>query len=434
MNDSTNATLVSSKPNRLYYLDWLRVLGVIGVFLYHNALPYTPEQWRIVNATQSTNIYLATLLFQPIGMPLLFLLAGAATWFALKKRSPKQFAIDRFKRLVMPFIIGSIILVPPQRYFTSLHHGLFHGTFLKFLGEYFSNTELWTNADLLIEFGANLWFVIFLFVFSLITLPLFLYLRSEPGQELLERMIGLFEHRMMIYLLALPSLSIQLLIFPYSNGYLGAAAFLNWLFFFIFGYILFSDPKWLNIINREAKFALSVSLFLVVAILVAKWVKVALFSGSSLGSSEPMRAIAMLRDTYGAWRGSAIGVVCTELIRSLFVLSSILALLFVGEKFLNFRNRFLDYANEAVLPFYSIHQAIIVMVAFYVIQWNDSILVKYVTIGASSFIITLLFFEVFVRRLNLARAVFGLQRRAQPAALSATPLLEPQPAERSNGI
>jgi hypothetical protein len=308
-----NNSILSSKPNRLYFLDWLRVLGVIGVFLYHNALPYIPEQWRIVNSTQSTNIYLATLLFQPLGMPLLFLLAGATTWFALKKRSPKQYVIERFKRLVIPFIIGSIILVPPQRYFTSVHHGLFHGTFLKFLGQYFSNTNL-------------------------------------------------------------------------------------------------------------------------LAILVAKWVKVAIFSGSSLGSSEPMRTIAMFRDTFGAWRGSTIGMFCIELIRSLFVLSSILALLFVGKKFLNFRNRFLDYANEAVLPFYSIHQAVIVMVAFYVIQWHDSILVKYVTIGVSSFIITLLIFEVFIRRLNPARAVFGLRQRWQPTVARSTQFIEVQPAERSNRV
>jgi hypothetical protein len=171
-----------------------------------------------------------------------------------------------------------------------------------------------------------------------------------------------------------------------------------------------------------------------VAIFVAKWVKVSLFSGSSLESSEPIRTLALFRDTFGAWRGSTIGVLCIELIRSLFVLSSILALLFAGEKFLNFRNRFLDYANEAVLPFYSIHQAIIVIVAFYVIQWHNSILVKYVAIGASSFIITLLLFEVFIRRLNPARSLFGLRQRAQPTVDRSARFIDCQPAERSNGV
>jgi glucans biosynthesis protein C len=432
MNDSTSTSRLPSKPNRLYYLDWLRVLGVIGVFLYHNALPYTPEQWRIVNATSSTNLYLMTLLFQPIGMPLLFLLAGAATWFALKRRTPKQYLVDRFKRLVMPFIIGSIILVPPQRYFTSIHHGLFRGSFLEFLGDYFSITDLWMNADLLLEFGANLWFVIFLFIFSLLTLPLFMYLRSERGLWVLDKLIGLFDHRLMIYMLVLPTLIIQLLVLPFSNSYLGAAAFLNWLCFFVYGYILFSDSRWINIIDREAKFALSATLLLLIAISVAKWVKVTILSGSVVAPSELTQALGAFRDGFGAWRSSEFGAFCIELIRSLFVLSSILTLLYAGKKFLNFRNRFLDYANEAVLPFYSIHQAIIVVVAFYVIQWPDSILVKYVTIGVSSFIITILLFEVFIRRLNPARALFGMRQRTQPAKLPHAPFLDSQPAERSN--
>jgi hypothetical protein len=168
----------------------------------------------------------------------------------------------------------------------------------------------------------------------------------------------------------------------------------------------------MHIIDREAKFAISATLVLLILIFIAKWVKISVFSGSNVAPSELMQTLATLRDTFGAWRGSEMGVFCIELIRSLFVLASVLALLSVGKKFLNFRNRFLDYANEAVLPFYSIHQAIIVMVAFYVIQRQDSILVKYVMIGVSSFVVTILLFEVFIRRLNPARALFGLRQRA----------------------
>jgi uncharacterized membrane protein len=75
---------------RLHYLDALRVLAVLMVFLYHSAMPFTLGQAVIVNAQTSL---VATLFFvaflAPWGMPFFFQLAGAGTWFALQRRTAR---------------------------------------------------------------------------------------------------------------------------------------------------------------------------------------------------------------------------------------------------------------------------------------------------------------------------------------------------------
>jgi glucan biosynthesis protein C len=52
---------------------------------------------------------------------LFFLLAGASAWFALSSRTSNQFIGERFKRLLIPFIVAFVLLSPIQAYFNSTH-------------------------------------------------------------------------------------------------------------------------------------------------------------------------------------------------------------------------------------------------------------------------------------------------------------------------
>lgn len=70
-------------------------------------------------------------------MPLFFFIAGSATWFSLKFRSPMQYVGDRFARLLIPFIFGILILVPPQVYYKLLNHQEYLGSFLQFYPQFF---------------------------------------------------------------------------------------------------------------------------------------------------------------------------------------------------------------------------------------------------------------------------------------------------------
>jgi glucan biosynthesis protein C len=72
-------------------------------------------------------------------------------------------------------------------------------------------------------------------------------------------------------------------------------------------------------------------------------------------------------------------------------------------------NRFLAYANEAVLPFYILHQTVIITIGYYVVQWNIDIALKYLIIASTSFIVIMAVYELLVRRFNVLRFLFGMK-------------------------
>jgi glucan biosynthesis protein C len=91
-------------------------------------------------------------------------------------------------------------------------------------------------------------------------------------------------------------------------------------------------------------------------------------------------------------------------------------------RYLDFSNKWLEYAQEAVLPFFLLHQPVIVAIAFYVVQWNAGIPVKLVTVVLGSLAVTLAIYELLIRRIGPLRALFGMKARPR------TPDAKPQEA------
>jgi hypothetical protein len=65
--------------------------------------------------------------------------------------------------------------------------------------------------------------------------------------------------------------------------------------------------------------------------------------------------------------------------------------------------------NEAVLPLYVLHQTPIVIIGFYVVQWNVGIPVRYLTISLVSHAVTLLVYDLCIRRYNITRVMLGMK-------------------------
>jgi len=91
----------------------------------------------------------------------------------------------------------------------------------------------------------------------------------------------------------------------------------------------------------------------------------------------------------------------------LFLSQWIMPLFFISS------TRFLGYANEAVLPFYILHQTIIVAIGFYLIHWNTGVFLKYLAICVASFAAICILYESFIRRINVLRLLFGLKIHSQ---------------------
>jgi len=125
---------------RRYDMDWLRVIAMLAVFIYHCTRFFDIEGWHLKNAEQSLGVFvLATGLIWPWAMELFFLLSGVGAWYVLKSRTGGQFFGERVKRLLIPlYTVGLFLLLPSQFYFEIFSNAGCRGTFWEMLSGYFS--------------------------------------------------------------------------------------------------------------------------------------------------------------------------------------------------------------------------------------------------------------------------------------------------------
>lgn len=396
-----NTITSREKSARLYYLDWLRVLLLLGVFLYHVIRPFDPlVDWHINNAEQSVTILTILLLVNPWGIPLFFMVAGAASLFALTRRSNRQFISERVTRLLIPFIVGSILLTPFQKYLEALHKGTFEGSFLSYLPELLNGliSSNWFTPLVFGRWGLHLWFLGFLFVYSLLALPIFRWLKGEGGIKVIARLSRLVEVRGGIFIFILPLALARILVQPFypveERGWLD---FVYFFLFFVLGYTLYCDDRFLGAVRRD------------------RWL---LFAGGILGLVIFFGLFAAFGDVAFEW-GMRFVVPWSIILIFAFVLMSwgwALDVLYLGMKYLNFTNRWLEYGKETIMPFYLLHQPVIIVISFFVVQWETVILVKLLAILVSSFLITLGLVEVLVRPFRPMRRLFGMKPRRSPTS------------------
>ncbi|MFC2046033.1 acyltransferase family protein [Chloroflexota bacterium] len=390
------------KPARLYYLDWLRVLLIVGVFLFHAVHPFDALiPWYIKNAEQSGAVTAFLLLLNPWGIPLFFLVAGAGSTFALRRRSNRQYISERVFRLLIPFIVGSILLSPLQAYLESLHKGSFQGSFLSYIPEMLAER---TSGNLLTplvfsRWGFHLYFLAFLFAYSLLALPIFRWLQRDAGQSIIAWLGRLVEKRGGLFLFILPLALARVLVqaFPEGRGWLN---FTYYFFFFILGYIIYSDDRFLTAVRRD------------------RWL---LFAGGVMGLVAYGGLSAVFGDQAFEW-ALAFVVPWSIILIFVFVLMSwgwALNVLYLAMAYLNFSDKWLVYGNETIMPFYLLHQPVIIVIAYFVVQWDISamlgtgagILLKLLVIVIGSFLITLGLVELLIRPFKPMRMLFGMKPR-----------------------
>jgi hypothetical protein len=208
-----------------------------------------------------------------------------------------------------------------------------------------------------------------LFVFSLLTLPFFVYIQREPRPAFISKFNSFLERKTTLFLLALPLAALEMLLDPATIGrrdFGGWSPFL-YLIFFIYGYVVLTEHRLLRIVQKKRNIALAGGLITTttaLAVLISK------------GFPEFGSAYYFLMTTIRAF---------------------------------NSWNKFLAYANEAVLPFYILHQTIIVTIAFYLIGLYIPVGIKYFMLASASMIAILALYEVFIRRVNILRFLFGLK-------------------------
>ena len=119
--------------SRYEFLDWLRVLAILLLLFFHTGMLFVGWGWHITNAETIPALQWPMDIAHRLRMPLLFVIAGAGMWFALRRRYLGAFLGERTLRLFVPLVVGMFLIVPPQVYVERIEHGEFTGGYLEFM-------------------------------------------------------------------------------------------------------------------------------------------------------------------------------------------------------------------------------------------------------------------------------------------------------------
>lgn len=382
----------NTRQERCYYIDWLRVLGMLVVFIFHSAHFFDSIDWHVKNVQQHMGFDAFVAFCAGWMMPLFFLVSGGSTFFALQHRSGKQYFSERFKRLVIPYVMGVLILIPPQRYMEALRQAKFSGPYLDYYLrilklDYFDYIS-W-NFGFLGYYGTHLWFIGLLFVLSVVALPLFFYLKREREQYFVRRLSAVSEKWGGIFLFAIPIILIHFIVHITFGRDTNWHGFCYYITIFIYGYILWSDERFERAILKHRWLALVVGIICYLGIM--SWYA----TGDAVTVVES-RSYSLKSLLFSALWG-------------LNTWSWLIFILSLAIKHLNFSSKKLKYCNEAVLPFYVLHQTVILIIGYFVVKWNLNMALKFPIIAASSMIVTLATYILLIRSISPMRFLFGMR-------------------------
>ena len=201
-------TITDQTKERQYYIDWLRIMLILSVFLFHIGMIFNSWPWHIKNDEQYGGALRQLMTFlHSWRMPLLFMLSGAGTYFALGKRTSGQYLSERFKRLVIPLAFGIFTLVPVQVYIEKINQ---FSSLVEYYPHMFEGIYPEGNFS-----WHHLWFIAYLFVISLFISPFLNFLRSERFQRFTTRIEKIVIKPFALNIFIIPLLLSQIILRPF---------------------------------------------------------------------------------------------------------------------------------------------------------------------------------------------------------------------------
>jgi peptidoglycan/LPS O-acetylase OafA/YrhL len=395
---STSTQEIITAPGRRNDLDWLRLIAIVILLFYHTGMLFVPWEWHVKNTETSESFKYWMIWFHFWRMPLLLFISGAGTYMALSKRTPGQFAGERFKRLFIPLVFGMFVIVPPQIYFEHIteYEGYadFYKTVFNFI-PYPQGSFSWHH----------LWFVAYLFLFSLIALPLLIFLRSERSASFKMKMQQILSSP--AGLLFVPSILIlitQIILEPYfpeeTHALIDDWAYFTFnLSFFLFGMLCYSHSAIWESIGRNRKPLLITSLFTIVifygvyfhfrGIVVLPW------------TDDTVETIFDVIAIFGSW----------------FWVITVIAF---GQHYLNRPHPWLKHFNEGLYPFYILHQTVIIAIGYYICQLSWSIFTKFWAVSFLTLASCVLIYFLIIRPFSVTRILFGMKPKSKVASKDKT--------------
>jgi surface polysaccharide O-acyltransferase-like enzyme len=303
----------------------------------------------------------------PWFMPLLFVLAGICTRFSLEKRSTKEYLKERIKKLLIPFIIGLILIVPFQTFFARKYFYNYDGNFIDNYKMFFSTLTDFSGYDGGFTPG-HLWFILYLLIISVILLLLKNILKLRMKIVKIEKINMV--HIIILFVLVFGMNYVLNIGGGYSIG--------KYLTLFILGYYLLSSDTIISKLDKN-----KITWFVLYA--VSTILLLYLYIRYDFSSGILFDALFV----FSGWIG-------------------VLSNLVIGKSHLNFSNKITVYFVKSSYPIYIFHQTILIVIAYYTVQLTSAMFFQVIIIMFGSFVLTVLCYEI-IKRIPFVKTLFGIK-------------------------
>lgn len=348
---------------RKYYLDNLRTLMILLLFPVHTFMIWNDYGTKFyVWGGESKLLSALITLVNPWFMSILFVIAGMCANYSLRKRSIKGFVKERFSKLMLPFISGMILLIPFQTLYARKFFFGYNGSLFDNFKYFFTNSTDLSGYDGCFTPG-HLWFILFLFVISILSLVVIKLLPYEKIRSKTEKM-----NTAIIILLFVP-----VWLFYYIGNFGGFSLGKDFMLYLLGYYVLSNDL----IIQK-----------------IVKWKRPIVMSFCILQAGL---SIAYYQFSY-------YGDLGVNIVGWLGVLS----FLIIGNEYFNKTTKITDYLSKASFPVYIFHQTILVILGYFLLLSVDDMVMQVLIIMAGSFLLTFLCYEI-IRRIPYLRKLFGMK-------------------------
>lgn len=348
---------------RKSYLDNLRILMILLLFPIHTFMIWNDFGTRFYIWNGKSKL-LSTLivLVNPWFMPLLFVIAGICARFSLEKRSTKEFIGERVSKLLIPFVSGMILLVPIQTLYARKFFYGYEGGIIANYKYFFTHLTDLSGYDGGFTPG-HLWFILFLFLISLIFLIFHKYFPYPKVKYKIETMnlwliIGLF---------------LPIWLFYYVGNFSGFSIGKD-LALYLAGYYVLSNASIIKKLEENIKWIAWSYCILQIAL-----------------------GIAYYQYSYYG-----------DLVVNLIGWLGILFWLILGKRHFNQDTKVTRYLKKASFPIYILHQSILVVWGYYIMAVCKGLFLQVIIIMLGSFILTVICYQM-IRYIPYLRNLLGIR-------------------------
>lgn len=374
----------SSKLERRYDLDWLRIGALALLILTHTNYIFTTWGWRGGVHSLGGGLF-GDLIFDflaPWRMGLVFLIAGAATRFMLEKHDLSAFVKNRTLRLVVPFLFGALVLVTPILFIARgdlREHG-----FISYLQhDVFNVVHVYgvPMPDLM-----HVWFLPYVFAYGLIACLAWRFARN--GFKQVERLIGSAPVILIVAgaaLLIFVSTYVVEPAIPRSNMLVDdPAGHLHFLPTFLLGLLQVRSAAFWTALRAARTWLYPLAAAMAVVVL-------------GLVDLQHRGVIPVEVLWY------------QEVTRALYGATMIFALLAFGHTTLNRTTPARAYLSDAIMPVYLLHYLVLMLVAKPVVTLHLPIWIEYPLILSAVYVLCIGIYHVAIRPFTPMRLLFGLK-------------------------